>query len=104
MAKIKQKRIRWKPPINQNIQYYKFYWDIPVLGGVDYDSSSSRLSNSAEVLLPDGVPSFPHIEGTLELGITAVDDMGNESDMNSFSIDIDFVEPDRPSGLLVEDT
>ena len=103
MSKIRQKRIRWKLPTSQNIECYKLFWDIPVLGGVDYDSSSLKLSAVSEVVLPDDVPSFPRMKGILELGITAVDHVGNESDMNVFSISIDFVEPDPPTSLIVED-
>jgi len=46
------------------------------------------------VVLADQVPSFPIVKGSIELGITAVNEIGNESDMMIFATPFQFAVPD----------
>jgi hypothetical protein len=41
--------------------------------------------------------------GNLELGITAVNQAGNESDITKISAYFDFTVPEAPKSLMVED-
>lgn len=102
MAKIKTKRIRWDFSTSPDVAGYKLYWAIGQ--GVNYDADSVELGNVNEVILPDAVPSFPRIAGDIEIGVTALNYKGNESDMSVCSAPFDFTAPEAPLNLVVEDT
>jgi hypothetical protein len=79
---------------------YKIYW---VVGkGVNYDSDFAEVGKVTEIILPDQVPSFPNVAGKLELGVVAVDHIGNESDMTKLYGPFSFSAPDAPTGLTIE--
>ena len=101
MAKLKRKRIRWNASTAPDVAGYKLYWAVG--GGVNYDSDSAEVSNVTEVILPDDIASFPFVAAHIELGVTAVNHRGNESDMTKYSAPFDFTVPDAPMDLVVED-
>jgi hypothetical protein len=101
LGRIKRKRIRWQPPFGSHLFRYRLYWAQE--GDLNYASDNADLGPVSEVLLPDDVPSFPLIRGEVHLGITAVSESGNESDMTKTVADLDFIVPDAPLDLVVED-
>ena len=101
MGRIKRKRIRWQPPFGSHLFRYRLYWAQE--GDLGYTSDNADLGPVSEVLLPDDVPSFPLIRGEIQLGITAVSEAGNESDMTKTVAYLDFIVPDAPLDLVVED-
>lgn len=101
MAKIRKKRIRWKPSPDPNVAGYRLYWTL--LEGVNHDSAFVNVGNVTEVILPDNVSSFPLLSGEMEFGITAVSRGGNESDMTVFAANVNFIAPSPPTQLRVED-
>lgn len=50
----------------------------------------------------DLLPLFPDMDGEYTVGITAVDDMGNESSVLQGVTNVDFVVPDAPTDLEFE--
>ncbi len=100
MAKIKQRKLRWQASASPGLVGYKLYWAEG--GRVHYDSESAMLGNVGEIILPDGVPSFPLVKGAIELGLTAVNEIGNESDMTKISFPFQFAVPDPPGNLTHE--
>ena len=100
MAKIRKRRIRWNPSTAADIAGYKLYWAVG--GGVSYDSDFAEVGRRTEVILPDEIPSFPLVEAEIELGITAFNEIGNESDMTKFSAPFEFAVPNPPGDLVVE--
>ena len=68
-----------------------------------YESDFVELENKTMAFLPDEVPSFPTIAGNIELGITAVNEVGNESDITIARVYVNFTVPDAPKALTVED-
>jgi hypothetical protein len=94
MAKIKKRKFIWEPSTSPNVIGYKLYWAEE--GEVNYDSPSAMIGNVTEVILPEQVPSFPIVKGAIQLGITAVNEMGNESDMIIVSAPFQFSAPDAP--------
>jgi hypothetical protein len=102
MTKIRTKRVRWDSSTSPDVAGYKLYWAIGQ--GVNYDSDFAEMGNVTEVILPDDVPSFPRVAGDIEIGVTAVNYRGNESDMSVFSAPFDFTAPEAPLNLVVEDT
>jgi hypothetical protein len=101
VGRIRKKRIRWEPSGVGEVTGYKLYWskDAPV----NYGSQSAYLGNVTEVILPDGVPSFPVITGEVNLGITAIDSAGNESGMIEITTRLNFSIPEAPRKIEVED-
>ena len=100
MAKIKKRKLHWKASDSAQVVGYKLYWSEG--DKVDYDAPSAALGKVTEVLLPDGVPGFAPRKGPVEFGITAVDDLGNESDMITFSAAYQFNAPQAPQELRMQ--
>ncbi len=101
MGKIRQKRIRWEPSFSPDVVKYRLYWSQD--GLVNYHSKYVDVGYLTEIFLPEGVPSFPSIRGTINLGISAVNEAGNESDITNVTAELDFVLPDPPKRLWVEE-
>lgn len=101
MGKIKQRKLRWEPAAGEGPAKYKLYWSEN--GTVDYASSFVEVGAVTRLTLPDDVPSFPRIAGNMELGISAVSQAGNESDITKISAYFDFSVPEAPKSLVVED-
>ena len=100
-GKIKRKRIRWHRSSSPEVITYRLYWSMEA--EVDYDSQWVELGDVAEAILPDDLPSFPLVTGTLHLGITALSKAGNESDMTKISAFLDFTVPEAPKQIWLED-
>jgi hypothetical protein len=62
-----------------------------------------EVGNVTQVILPDDVPSFPLMVGQFELGISAISEAGNESDLVKTSVFLDFSIPEAPKNLKIED-
>ena len=101
MGKIKQKKLRWEPAAGEGSAKYKLYWSEN--GSLDYASRFAEVGAVTQVVLPDDIPSFPRIAGNLELGISAVNQAGNESDITRINAFFDFTVPEAPKSLVVED-
>jgi hypothetical protein len=101
MGKVRNKKLRWEPAAGEEATKYKLYWSEN--GMVDYTSSFAEVGVVTQVILPDDIPSFPRMAGNLELGIAAVNQAGNESDITKISAYFDFTVPEAPKSLVVED-
>jgi hypothetical protein len=100
MAKMKKRRLSWRASSSSQVVGYKLYWSEG--GGVNYDSACAKLGNVTEIILPDDVDSFTPGGGPIELGITAVDELGNESDMVTVMAPYQFSVPKAPQGLRMD--
>ena len=100
MSKMKKRRLSWVASNSSQVIGYKLYWAEE--GGVDYDSQFSELGNITAVVLPDDVVEFTPGNGPVEFGITAIDELGNESDMVTLFAPYQFSVPDAPSELVME--
>ena len=101
MAKVRKTQITWDAVDSPDVAGYKLYWAVG--GGVDYDSESYEVGNVTNVILPDDVPSFPLVAGDIEIGVTAVNQRGNESDISVFSAPFNFTSPKAPGNIMVRD-
>jgi Tfp pilus assembly protein PilZ len=100
MGKIKGRKIRWESSSTPDVKY-RLYWSIG--GGVDYHSDHADVGNVTEVNLPNEIPAFPLTSGRFELGISAITEAGNESELTKATVNIDFTVPEPPKNLMVED-
>ena len=101
LGRVRKKRIRWEPSSGGNVSMYRLYWAKD--GDVSYASEHADLGTVTEVILPDDVPSFPPIAGQIGLGITALNEAGNESDITKTTAHLNFIAPAAPADLRIED-
>ena len=100
MAKIKKRRLRWNASSSNQVVGYRLYW---IEGkGVNYRSKHVDLGNVTDLTLPDDVPDLMPCRGPIEFGITAIDELGNESNMAVVAAPYQFNVPEPPSGLKIE--
>jgi hypothetical protein len=100
LVSIRKRSVRWNASTAPNVIGYKLYWTVG--GGVNYDSDFAEVGNVTKVILPDDIPSFPILAHDIELGVAAVDHIGNESDIITFPARFDFTAPEAPAYLTVE--
>ena len=100
MAKIKKRRLKWTASDSAQVVGYKLYWSEN--GEVNYDSKCVALGNITELILPDDVDSFVPTGGPVVFGITALDELGNESDMTTLVAPYQFNIPKAPDDLYLQ--
>jgi hypothetical protein len=100
MAKIKKRRLKWSASDSAQVVGYKLYWSEG--GEVNYDSKCVTLGNITEIVLPDDVDSFVPDGGPIVFGITALDEVGNESDMTTLVAPYQFNVPKAPDDLYLQ--
>ena len=100
MAKIKKRRLRWTASDSAQVVGYKLYWSES--NEVNYDSKCVTLGNIAEIVLPDDVETFKPEGGPIVFGITALDELGNESDMTTLVAPYQFNVPKAPDDLYLQ--
>ena len=104
MSKVGEFKIRFKGSDSPDVVTNKLYWiESPAI--VDYNTQSVDVGNVQDV---DGyvnvdlgkVLSAHNLDGIYNIGVAAVDDMGNEATMSKASdLPLDFVAP-NPVGVL----
>ncbi|MGD8991619.1 MAG: hypothetical protein PVI00_09230 [Desulfobacterales bacterium] len=100
MAKIKKRRLKWSASDSAQVVGYKLYWSEG--SEVSYDSKCVSLGNITEVVLPDDVDLFVPDGGPVVFGITALDEVGNESDMTTLVAPYQFNVPKAPDDLYLQ--
>jgi hypothetical protein len=100
MAKIKRRKLKWIASDSSQVVGYKLYWSED--GAVHYDSQCAILGNITEIILPDDVNSFTPNGGSVEFGVTAIDELGNESDMITLKAPYQFNVPKAPEDLYMQ--
>jgi hypothetical protein len=101
MARLKKKRIRWEPPENSTTMKHRLYWAVGE--SVGYDSDYIEVQDVTEVILPDAIPPLPMKAQGVQLGISAVNDSGSESDITMLNTPLDFSIPEAPKNLQLLD-
>ncbi len=100
MAKIKRRKLKWIASDSSQVVGYKLYWSEN--GAVHYDSQCAMLGNITEIILPDDVNSFTPNGDPIEFGVTALDELGNESDMITLKAPYQFNVPKAPEDLYMQ--
>lgn len=94
MAKIKKFKLSWKHSKSDLIAGYKLYWSIK--SPVHYSSNSIKLDKINELDMPDILIGIALSGESIYLGISAIDEMGNESDITTLSEPFNFSVPSAP--------
>ena len=100
MGKMKKRKLCWEASESQQVVGYRLYW--AESGDVSYGSPFAILGNVTEVIIPDDINGFSHKGGPIEFGVTAVDELGNESDHTTFEAPYQFNTPLAPKGVWIE--
>lgn len=100
MAKVKSVNLSFPASNSPDVEGYKLYMEeAPV--EVSYDSQAFDLGNNTSIDLAtlDGMTTK---DGIYNIGITAVDDAGNESSMSLISdVPLDFEAPNPPGQITI---
>ena len=109
MAEVIKKFLRWQPSTSPDVVAVEVYVSEPG-GSVNFvsqnwrfDAGTPQFDNSV-VTIPDDLPGFPQIEATYEMGVVAIDDVGNKADMAVVSAPFDFDAPAPVTGLTISDS
>ena len=100
MAKVKQYQITWTKSESIDVVGYKIYY-VPEGEELNYGSPNVTVGDVDSVLIPVDVPEFPLVDGSYTIGLSSIDDVGNESDIITKTVPFDLVAPAAPSGLEV---
>ena len=108
MAKIVKysAKIAWTPSVSADVANYKVYF-ADTFADVEYDSSNFVLlpPTVTELVIPKDLPNgfaLPELtDDVLEVGVTAVDKAGNESDFLSASVTLDVTPPAPVTNLTI---
>lgn len=98
--KVQNVTISFPPSDSPDVIGYKLYVE-EAPAELSYDSESWDVGNetSIDLSLLDGMTTK---DGLYNLGVTAVDDAGNESSMSVASdVPLDFDAPNPPGGIVV---
>lgn len=98
--KVKQTILKFPASPSPDVVGYKLY--IAEQGAVlDYSSQSHDLGAATEIDLAT-IDGMTTTDGVYQLGVTAVDDAGNESSMSvAADVPLDFSAPDAPGALEI---
>ncbi len=108
MAEVIKKFLSWTPSIATDVVKVVVFASDPggsvSLASMSWEflAGSSQFDN-AKITIPDDLPGFPQIEDTYELGVMAVDDVGNKADLAVISAPFDFDAPAPVTGLVILD-
>ncbi len=101
MSKVKTKTISWEPSTSSDVTKYRVRWKLNDGTSFGYNAEFIETSNLS-VRAPDDFPEGNFTEEDEYLiGVSAVDDQGNESDIQEITAPFDFVPPNPPTGLSV---
>jgi len=100
MAKVNEQTLSFAPSDSPDVVGYKLYIE-PVPAPVSYESLSFDLRNETTIVL-SSLPGMTSQDGVFNLGVSAVDDAGNESSMSLISdVPLDFEAPNPPGELVI---
>lgn len=100
MARFRTRTLRWKAVESEQVAGYKIYW---AKGNkVTYDSESIYIEGLTEIVIPDALEGFEPEAGAFTFGITAIDKLGNESDLTTLKEPLKFSAPAPPESLWLE--
>ena len=97
MAKVRSYMLQWDPSPDADVTGYRVYWATPP-ELVTYDSHNVDVGTSTSVSVPTGgMPTS--FDGYMTFGVSALDDVGNESDISTATLPFDLLAPSAPTNI-----
>jgi len=97
---VKKATLSFPPSNSPDVVGYKLYIETAPTP-VDYNSKSFDLGNNTSVDLST-LPGMTTTDGVYNLGVSALDDAGNESSFSVLeNVPLDFAAPDAPGALVI---
>jgi len=102
MSKIKESTITFAGSDSVDVVGYRIYI-APNTENVTYEHPVSELvPHRGETIVIEMDTLFPDIDGVYNIGVVAVDDVGNESDMSiGLDFPLDFLAPNPPGTVTL---
>ena len=100
MAKYRKYQMAFNRPTDTDVTGFKVYFKEG--SSVKDTDPFVDIGNNTTVVIPDEFPGFPKVDGAVSLGIAAVDDEGNESDMAVITYPFDLLAPASPTGVIID--
>jgi hypothetical protein len=109
MARVKSKTLRFNPSVSTDVTEYLVYFE-PAASPtkLSYESTVASIGKpepGADGKIAVDMSQFEiirTIDGKYDVGLTVVDDGGNESSMAQLlAVELDFTAPDAPTGLQI---
>lgn len=98
MAKLAPNKVGWNRSSATDVVGYRLRAKVAP-GTIDYPDPPIDVGNVDNVDFAT-MPQFAGVDGTYNLGVTAVDDGGNESDIARLdNFPLDLVPPDAPTNV-----
>lgn len=98
MAKVKDVTLSFPASPSADVVGYKLYLE-PAPAEVTHDSPSYDLGDSTAI---DLNVVLADMDGTYNLGVSSIDDVGNESSFSLLNdVPLDFVPPEPPGNLTI---
>jgi hypothetical protein len=103
MSRVLSTKITFPASASTDVVGYKLYLELAPQP-VTYESQSFELGYKTEVIIST-LPGVDQLDGVYNIGVTAVDEAGNESEFKLLNdVALDFYAPDPPGDLaLVRD-
>lgn len=100
MAKVLSTQISFPPSTSPDVKGYKLYME-EAPNPVTYESPAFDLGLNTTVILST-LPGMETKDGPYNLGVSAYDDAGNESDMSRVdNLPLDFAAPAAPGDIVI---
>ena len=104
MAKIIKKKLVFDAPeVMDDVKSFNIYYDLGD-GGVDYDSDKINIpavGGQEEYSIDIDGTTIPIDDGMYSIGVSSVDEYGNESDIESVTYFFDLVPPPAPMNVRI---
>ena len=100
MSKIKSVTLSFPGSDSQDVVGYKLYVS-KVPADVNYESQAFDLGTNTSIIL-NSFPGMEGIDDVYNIGVTAIDDAGNESSMSVVNnVPLDFLAPNPPGVVTI---
>ena len=100
MAKVQSVNLSFPASDSPDVVGYKLYMEVSP-AAVTYESQSFDLGTETSIDLAT-LPGMTTLDGGYNIGITAVDDAGNESSMSLIdNVPLDFEAPNPPGAIVI---
>ena len=99
MGRMRKHKLSWKPSESKRVIGYRLYWSKGT--PVNYTSNFVELGNVNEINLPDILSGGVPLGESIHLGISALDESGNESDITLLPEPYQLSMPAAPQGLAL---